>query len=216
MPRQISAFDLDHTLINVNSSYLFGTILYEKKQLSFTKAAYLLGMYALHKARIISIATLHATVFKSLFHGKHISYVQSLLPEFLHRLKPHFNTPVLERLQKAKADGHHVLILSSSPNLLVGAIAESLGVCVWDATHYEVDKDQKFCKITHIMEGESKAKNLILFSAKMRVDLEKITAYSDSSLDLPFMEVAGIPIGVNPDRALRKMCHLYGWEIISS
>lgn len=214
MPQRVSAFDLDHTLLTVNSSYLLGSFLYEKKLLSFSKMVYLVGAYCLHKCRLLTINALHKIAFESLFQGKSRSVIDSLLPQFLNRLKNSFNETVVGCLQEAKNKGDYVLILSSAPDFLVEAIANLLGVDAWDGTHYQVDKDQKFCQISRVMQGEDKAEYLKQLTHRMGITSNEITAYSDSYLDLPFMKAAGTPIGVNPDRTLRKMCQLYKWEIL--
>jgi hypothetical protein len=41
------------------------------------------------------------------------------------------------------------------------------------------------------------------------------TAYSDSHTDLPFLEVVGNPVVVNPDRDLRRIARERGWPILT-
>ena len=45
-------------------------------------------------------------------------------------------------------------------------------------------------------------------------DLAECTAYSDSHTDLPFLEVVGHPVAVNPDRRLRRIAQERGWPIL--
>ena len=45
------------------------------------------------------------------------------------------------------------------------------------------------------------------------IDLAHSTAYSDSHTDLPFLEVVGKPVAVNPDRKLRSIAEERGWPI---
>lgn len=45
------------------------------------------------------------------------------------------------------------------------------------------------------------------------VELTQSFFYSDSISDRPLLEVVGHPIAVNPDKRLRKLAHLRGWEI---
>jgi phosphoserine phosphatase len=51
-------------------------------------------------------------------------------------------------------------------------------------------------------------------AARDGLDLEASTAYSDSDSDLPFLEAAGNPIVVNPDRALRAVAAERGWPVL--
>jgi HAD superfamily phosphoserine phosphatase-like hydrolase len=164
---------------------------------------------------LLSMQNLHHFVFKALFLGKSSHLINSFVSKYLDQ---HFETslyvPAWERFVKAKKRGDYVIILSSSPHFLVEAIARRLGVDAWDATHYQVDKDEKFCRISRQMQGEDKAKYLHKLSKEFKIPTTEITAYTDSHLDLPFLKAAGKAIGVNPDRVLRKICQRNQWEII--
>ena len=45
-------------------------------------------------------------------------------------------------------------------------------------------------------------------------DLGRCSAYSDSISDLPFLEAVGIPVAVNPDKALRQHAAAHGWRVV--
>ena len=51
-------------------------------------------------------------------------------------------------------------------------------------------------------------------AAREEVDLAASTAYSDSAADLPFLEVVGRPVAVNPDRRLRRVARERGWPVL--
>ena len=44
--------------------------------------------------------------------------------------------------------------------------------------------------------------------------LAACTAYSDSHTDVPFLEVVGHPVAVNPDRELRRIAADRGWPVL--
>ena len=45
-------------------------------------------------------------------------------------------------------------------------------------------------------------------------DLSQSYSYSDSSTDLPMLEVVGHPVAVNPDAALRAVAADRGWPVL--
>ena len=55
---------------------------------------------------------------------------------------------------------------------------------------------------------------MVELSAERDYNLDASTAYSDSHTDVPFLEVVGNPVAVNPDRALRRVAQERGWPVL--
>lgn len=212
---QISIFDLDHTLLRANSSYRFGNYLYRHQAMSFFTLLVCLANYACHKGLGLSVKRIHQNIFKVLFNGRALSEIQGYVADFLDKeLDSLINPIVYERLTLAQKNGHHTIILSSSPDFLVSAIAERLSVLEWKGTEFSTNSHGYLSHIVQLMEGTDKAlyiKNLV---KKNPVSFLDITFYTDSSLDLPALKLAGKPIGVAPDKKLKKLCQKNGWEIL--
>jgi phosphoserine phosphatase len=64
------------------------------------------------------------------------------------------------------------------------------------------------------LHGEHKATAVRELASERGYDLADSTAYSDSHTDLPFLEVVGNPVAVNPDRALRRVAAERGWPVL--
>ncbi|MFT7719776.1 UNVERIFIED_CONTAM: haloacid dehalogenase-like hydrolase, partial [Salmonella enterica subsp. enterica serovar Enteritidis] len=62
-----------------------------------------------------------------------------------------------------------------------------------------------------ILHGPGKKHAVAALAAIQRLDLDKCTAYSDSINDLPMLGMVGVPVAVNPDRALRRHARAAGW-----
>jgi phosphoserine phosphatase len=97
---------------------------------------------------------------------------------------------------------------------LVGPIANALGIHEWHSSHYAVDHENRFSHISRIVQAEEKIAYLKQVAERLKIAPENATAYSDSILDLAFLQSAGKAIAVNPDRRLKKTAIEYGWEII--
>lgn len=163
----------------------------------------------------MTLSQLHESVFKNLLKGRSLELIEGNVDSFLNEyLFPKIYPPVLMRLRRAQHLGHYTLILSNSPSFLVAKIARLLGVNEWRATEYSVDKEKNLCHIASIMQGEEKASCVKEVAVKLSIDKAKITAYSDSILDLPLLLSAGRPIAVNPDRKLRQLSLANQWMII--
>lgn len=212
---KLIVFDLDHTLLVANSSFRFGIFLYQQKIFSFWTLLGCLHDYARHKWLGMSVQTLHARTFSRLFKGACSKEIRRHVDQFLTaELTSMLYAPVIQRLQAAQARGDLVLILSSSPDFLVEAIAERLQVPQWEATRYQIDKEGKFAAITSVMEGENKAHYVQGLVAQLPISLSNVTVYSDSHLDVPLLQLAGQAVGVRPDHRLRRICEQNGWEIL--
>ncbi|CUI16262.1 conserved hypothetical protein [Candidatus Protochlamydia naegleriophila] len=211
---RLSVFDLDHTLLTVNSSYHFGAYLYRQNFFAFPSLLASLFYYARHKLFGLSIQKLHQKTFQLLFKGVSAEELQTYASIFFEQhLMGKFYQPALQRLREAQKNGDYTLILSSSPDFLVKPIAEWLGVDAWQATIYAVDCG-RMSLLESILDGQDKANYLVKLAQEMGVSSSSITVYSDSYLDLPILKMAGRAIGVVPDFYLKRICHEKGWEII--
>ena len=211
----ISIFDLDHTLFNENSSFRFGIYLYQQGIISLASLLFILGCNIRHKLGMITIPQLHQSAFKKLFLGRNASSITDHANHFLDR---HFEEltylPALKKLQTAQNEGHLTIILSSSPDFLVGPIAQRFRVDRWEATRYAVDRELRFCAISKLMLGEDKAKYIEKLLEQLKLSKQNVTAYSDSHVDLPFLMAAGNAVGVNPNKKLKAICKENNWPII--
>lgn len=211
----LSAFDLDGTLIKGNSSFHFGRFLYQQGYLPRSSMMRLVCAYASHRYFGLPQESLHQTAFRLFFQGRQRAQLDDLVAQFLEGVLPRlWYQAALDHLQAAKSLGHHIAILSSSPDFLVSAMAARLGIGIWHASVYPIDSKGCLMHSPRILTGEAKAERLAEIVALFELDLAHTVAYSDSILDLPFLLKAGRSVGVRPDRALRKWCVQRSWEVI--
>lgn len=208
----VSLFDLDHTLLSENCSYQFGLYRYRLNDISTFSLAYAVGCYGLHKAGLLSMHNLHRRIFQAFMLGAAFDSIKEKAERFVKEQIPQMiYKPAFQRLLEARALGHRIIILSSSPAFLVSPIARFLKVDEWAATPYGVTQN-RFCSMGQVLCGEMKKQYLEQILQSDHYD--DVFAYSDSHLDLPMLQAAGHPVAVNPDRRLRHFCQRQGWEII--
>lgn len=211
----ISVFDLDHTLLKENSSFRFGLHLYQLNEISFFSLLYAVCCYGLHKAGPLSIQNLHQRTFNAFCKGSSLNRFKDRAVRFVEEhVSQMFYEPALQRLKEARDKGHRTILLSSSPDFLIASVAEYLNFDEWAATPYLVDQQQRFCALGPVLSGEAKKKYLDVVMQREGIARESVYAYTDSHLDLPLLEAAGHPVGVNPGPRLRSICQRRGWEII--
>lgn len=209
-----SLFDLDHTLLKGNGSYHFGSYLYEQSKISRVKLPFLLGSYGLHKASLLSIPQMQQMIFSLLFKGKASQEFENLAGKFVAQFFDRLVNPLIfDRLKAAQREGQFTALLSSSPDFLVRIFAERFQVDVCFATTYAQDEIGCFSTVSRMMLGEDKAA-FVGELIEQGIARDSMTAYSDSVHDLVFLRAVGNPVGVNPDRKLRRICLQNRWAIV--
>lgn len=154
-------------------------------------------------------------IFQKLFFGRSLLEMQGLAKEFMeNEFEKLLYMPAVSCLKKAQELGHYTAILSSSPSFLVEVFAKRFNVDSCSGTHYELDKKNCFWKIQHIMQGSDKAAYMAKLTERFGVPSNRTIAYSDSFLDIEFLNAAGTAVGVNPDKKLRRECVNRQWQII--
>jgi HAD superfamily hydrolase (TIGR01490 family) len=213
--KQISAFDLDHTLVRSNSSLLFYRHMISR---GFYRPISLIGtmFYSMrHYFLNLGLDELHHKIFERFLKGAPLQFVQAEVAKFLKKdFYRSLYLPTFNRLRLAQHEGHYTVILSNGPSFIVGPIAEYLGVDEWHSSEYSVDKRGNFSEIESILLGGGKAACIEKLIQRLNTSTAKVTAYSDSDLDLPFLESVGNPVAVNPNAKLLKVSREHSWEIL--
>ena len=129
-------FDLDNTLLNIDSSYVFIRKYYN---------AYILFYSFLRKFRIID---------KSIYYSKITKHCETVLVNdkldiFVTELQKNTNDKILELALKEKSTFASVIIVSSSPHIYVSFFAKKLG---FEGFGSYYDKNKNFIHL----DGEKK------------------------------------------------------------
>ena len=201
-------FDLDHTLITSNISLDFGLHLYRRKVITLNHLATLLFWYTRHKVLNLSIQELQQAVFDRLFKGVLFQTIQDEVERFFEEKPLSLFEPTIQLIEKDS------VLLSSSPDFLVGPICKMLNISDFKASRYAVDASGRLFEITEVIEGAEKAKELKVIAKQRGVKKEDITFFTDSIWDFPVFDIVGTTVAVRPDRKLKKLAEKNQWEIL--
>lgn len=196
-------------------SLAFGKFLYQTGNMSLLAMLNSLSAYGMHKIFRKSLAWLHRKIFYAYFYRFPKKKLDALVDQFLNEhLENSYYPPVADALSNARGQGAILAIASSSPDFLVAPIAMRLGIEYWIGTCYRIDKQERLCEIGSVVDGEFKAEYLKKLMNRFQVSQDNVSAYSDSILDLPLLELAGSKFGVKPDRCLHSHCIQESWKIL--
>lgn len=161
---------------------------------------------------LVSLKTVHHRAFRRLFYKKQKREIQQQVEHFLNgACALLYRKESVALLQKAKKEGHRVIIQSSSPDFLVHPIAQRLEV-EGVASPYFVDDTGRFCSFS-VIDGVCKKELLQKLTHEVGQGVTS-TVYTDSIADLPLLEAATYPVGVHPDKKLFEIALQRGWAIV--
>lgn len=212
----LAIFDLDHTLLNGDSDYLWGEYMvannivdeteYQSLNQSFLQDyhrgeldndRYL--QFALHPLTQHSVESLYAW---------RKDYVESWI-------KPIIATGTPALLDKHRQQDDTLIIVSATNFFITEPIAQLLEIPHLLATRPEIIDNRytgKYLGVPTFKEGKVTVLNEWLIQQNHRLDDSYF--YSDSINDLPLLEVVSHPVAVNPDDALNEIAGKRGWPVI--
>ena len=111
--------------------------------------------------------------------------------------------------------GRDTYIVSASPIEIVEDLAVAMGMTGGIGTVAEIMNGVYTGRLAEpFCYGEGKAEAIEKIAKDRGYDLRLSYAYSDSAGDLPFLEMVGHPVAVNPDRALQALAYHRGWPVV--
>jgi HAD superfamily hydrolase (TIGR01490 family) len=207
--RTCAIFDLDGTIIDNSSERAFVRYLLSKRELSFVNLAswvlYLFKTRSLHTAKTNKIY----------LSNKDYGHIQLLAKKCFHeRLVQHISEKALDLIQMHKEQGHVVILLSGSLEILVANFKEYLGMDLMIGHSLEL-KDGILTGRTIGLQPYEKNKAVLAkqLAEKYGLDLSRSYAYGNHYSDVYQLSLVKHPVAVNPDRKLRRIANENGWAI---
>ena len=217
--RDAAFFDLDKTIIAKSAVLAFGKPFYREGLLS--RRTIMRGMYSQVVFMLVGadedrMERLRESML-SLIKGWNQERVAAIVRETLDEIV----TPIIFQEALDLFDEHHragrrVVIVSSSPEEVVGPLTEYLGADDFIATRSEIDANGCYTgELEFYAYGPYKADAIRAYAAREGLDLSRCYGYSDSITDVPMLEVVGHPVTVNADRELARHAKEHGWDSVS-
>src|SRR5438105_3314442 len=118
-------------------------------------------------------------------------------------------------LDDHRAQGHRLVLATTTPHPLVLPLAERLGVDHVVATQY-AERDGAYTGklVGEFVWARGKVAAVRRWAAEHDVDLAASHAYSDSVYDVPLLGAVGHPHAVNPDPRLHAIALVRRWPVL--
>jgi len=212
----LAIFDLDHTLLNGDSDYLWGEYMvankivdadvYQRENKTFLDD-YLRGN--LDNEVYLKFALKPLTQYPiDRLHAWRRDYISSWI-------KPIVAKGTQALLDKHRTQGDELIIISATNLFITAPIAELLGIKQILSTEPEIIDNQytgRYLGTPTFKEGKVTVLNEWLKNSNH--SLNNSYFYSDSINDLPLLEQVSIPIAVNPDDKLSIVAQSRNWQIL--
>ena len=208
-------FDIDGTLLSVNSASLYARYLRKKgigRRRDLLRAGFYLALYRMGRLDITKAAESAGGGIR----GKTESEVAAFAERwYREEIREHIVPLMQERLEQHRAAGHAIALLSSTTSYLAEPLSRDLDVEDLLVTRLEIEAGRFTGRaIAPICYGEGKITYAREYLAAREIPLENTYFYTDSITDLPLLELVGFPQIVAPDRLLRRKARTNRWPII--
>ena len=216
----LALFDLDMTLLNVDSDHSWGRFIVNKGLVD--PQVYADANDKFYQDYIAG--TLDAVEYNefvaAFLHTQTMADLHTYREEYLNTwIRPNMRTKGMAQIQKHKDAGDVVVVISATNDFVVVPIAGLFGV---DADHTLATKLEiidnhytgKVADRPNFKEGKIyHLTNLIKAYQDRGVQFDKLIAYSDSKNDLPLLNYADEAVCITPDAILRAEAEKNGWRI---
>lgn len=217
-PGAAAFFDLDNTLVQGASMFHLAKGLYRRDY--FPLQVILRGIWLQAYFRVIGrenaghIANAQAASL-SMIAGHRADELERISAEIYDESIAAHIWPGTRAIAQMHLDvGHQVWLVTAAPVEVAGVIAGRLGMTGALGSVAEREAGLYTGRLTGVLlHGPAKAEAVRQLAERHEFRLEACYAYSDSTNDLPLLELVGHPCAVNPDRRLRHHADQYGWQV---
>ena len=218
-PMKLALFDLDHTLLPIDSDYTWSKFLmdigildeaaYEKRNVYF---------YEQYKAGTLDIAEFLDFQLRPLAQNSR-QQLDAWHEQFMSKvITPEIKPAALQLVEQHRQEGAMCAIVTATNRFITEPIANVFGVDARIATEPEHINGEFTGKVTgtpSFREGKiTRTEEWLQSMNKDWNSFESVHFYSDSSNDLPLMERVSHPVATNPDDKLAQLATERGWPIL--
>lgn len=213
----LAIFDLDNTLLSIDSDHAWGEFLLE--QGAVDPVAYREAnerFMADYNAGTLDMAVFLEMALKPLADNSP-EQLSAWHQQFMaSKIEPNILPKAEELLARHRTKGDTLLIITATNRFITAPIAERLGVDHLIAVNPEVKEGRYTGRVSGIPSyREGKVTRLEKWLEDQDLTMEGAWFYSDSHNDLPLLEIVEHPVAVDPDDTLREIAKERQWRIMS-
>ncbi|MBL8922455.1 MAG: HAD family phosphatase [Myxococcaceae bacterium] len=213
---RLAFFDMDRTLLAVNTGTLWVRRELALGNLRKREAMWAMWWLARYQLGFVSGEDLVAQALERLGGTPASALLSRTVSFYESEVKHAFRPGALEAVERHRAAGDRLVMLTSSTNYLAELAAAQLRFDAVLCNRLLVDSRGLHTGTVEgrVCFGEGKLAHAQAEASRVEGQLEAASFYTDSFSDLPVLEVVGTPVAVNPDPRLRRHAQRRGWQVV--
>ena len=217
MDRPVAAFfDLDRTLLNVNSATLWAKHELASGNINASQFVRVAFWNALYHLSLIDIENAFERAVTH-YRGRQYDELQRETETWFHRDVAHrLRFGAQKALDHHKAENHEVVILTSASCFEASVASKAWSIEHYLANEFPTGADGRLLGtfVRPLCYGRGKVERAKCWAADHGAQLSDAYFYTDSFTDAPMLYAVGHPRVVCPDPRLRREAKRRGWPIL--
>ena len=213
----LTLFDLDGTLIPVDSDHAFGAFMVEVGWVDGEAwGARNDGFFAQYNAGTLDLPA-YVDFATSAFRSRPLADALSMRARFMAEvMRPALRPEAVALVEQHRAAGDLIALVTATNEFVTAPIAEAFGIEHLIAVELERDAEQRYTGairgVPSFREGKiARVDGWLQSLGAQWSEFERVTFYSDSTNDLPLLERVSHPVATNPSPALAQIAAERGW-----
>ena len=212
--KRIAAFfDMDNTLLNINSSTKLAFYMLWKRAVPIKMFIFLFVtgiLYLFYLYRPESILTKHIKMLK----GHSIVEYKKVGDKLFSNPNKYFRKSILDQFKEHKKKGHFVVVITQNYDLVAKYFTDIIKPNELVCTVPEIILGKFTGKTLKLCVSHNKSDYVIELARKYNLDLNNSYAYTDSIHDIKMLELVGNVYIVNRNPFLKRLAKKRNWNII--
>jgi HAD superfamily hydrolase (TIGR01490 family) len=220
-PQQLALFDLDHTLLPMDSDYQWADFLARTGRIGDPRVARQRNDELMRLYNAGELAASESTDFMLGLLTKTSGAELALWHEhYMHDvIRPNILPQALELVERHLRQGDLCAMVTATNEFVTAPIARAFGIPYLIATVPQYRNGRytgQVCGTPSFQSGKITRVNEWLAAMGMALDGFKASYfYSDSTNDVPLLEAVTHPVATNPSPALHQIAQRRGWAVLN-
>jgi len=212
--KPLAIFDLDYTLLEGDSEFMWSRFLFDQKLVGQDFLARISAYYEDYDGGSLDFREYEAFQLYPLTLLSPANCLR-LRTDYLEKIRAVVRPGMLREVKRHRDEGYETLLISAANSFLAEPIAEMLGFTNLICTMVKRVGEEYTTELDGVPAfREGKIRRLEQWLVGNKMTLADSWGYSDSYNDLPLLEMVANPVAVTPDLRLEQHARQEGWKIL--
>lgn len=206
-------FDMDNTLLRVETGMSWVRFLYRRGELPPQMLAKAVYWSTLYKLAVLDMEAVFTRLARDLRGDSEAEMIAKCDVWYRRDVEPEIAPAARVAIEHHRRAGHLVVLATGSTQYAAGPVARGVGIEHVLSSVLEVEDGTFTGRARALCFGHHKVTLAEAWARTHGVDLARSYFYSDSYNDRPMLERVGTAVAVNPDGRLRRLARRRGWPV---